>query len=185
MALSHILHAITAEADADIRALRQKHDDLLRSLDADHASALSALRHDIAQKKTERLHSLRSRAEGHINMKKRHAVLQRKQHILDALYADTARALGSLPTATLEKLMTTWIKGLPKGGVIRPSTVHTALIKKICGDSHTTGTPLKDASGGFVYESETMDRDYTFEFLIRELLRPTTEIDAAHQLFGL
>lgn len=185
MALSHILHAITAEADAELRALRQKHDDALRTLDSDHVATLTDIRHGITQKKTERLRSLRMRAEGHVNMKKRHAVLRKKQEILDALYADTARALGSLPPATLEKLMTGWVKSLPKGGVIRPSSAHSALLKKICGDTHTIGTPLKDASGGFMYESETMDRDYTFEFLIRELLRPATEIDAAHQLFGI
>ena len=185
MALSHILHAITAEADAEIHKLRQKHDEVLKQLDTDHASALSTLRHDIAQKKMERLHSLRMRAEGHINMKKRHAILQRKQGILDALYADTARALLTLPPATLEKLMSGWIKGLPKDGVIRPSSVHASLIKKICGDAYTIGEPLKTATGGFTFESKTMDRDYTLDFLIRELLRPSTEIESARQLFGV
>lgn len=185
MALSHILHAITAEADAEIRTLQKKHDDTVHALDSDHATALTNIRQGIAQKKSERLRSLRTRAEGHVNMKKRHAILRRKQEILDALYADVSKSLTTLPPATIEKMITLWVQNLPCAGVIRPSVLHEAFLKKVCGSKHTVSAPVAHISGGFLFESEKIDRDYSFEFLVRELLRPATEINSAHQLFGV
>lgn len=182
MALTDIRQAITSEADATLKTLVANHAAAVQSLKDAHKQSLQAIRQSVAQQKTQKLHQLRSRAEGHANMLTRHAVLQRKQEILNDLYASVAASLAQLPEAELEKMLRHWISTLPEGGTILPAKPHAGLIKKLAG-KHEIGEPIS-ASGGFRYVGTREDRDCTFEFIIQEVLRPETEISIANQLFS-
>ncbi len=182
MALSHILAAITAEADAEIAAAERAHAIAVGELTAAHERATSTIRSTVKQQKTDRLHQLKKRAEDHSDMMKRHAVLQRKQELLDEFYAAATKELSALPTAEAERLLSGWIAKLPKGGTIIPSKAHEQLLKKLAGDRAVL--PAINSVGGFRFVSEKEDRDYTYEFLVKNILRPETEIEVAGQLFG-
>ncbi len=183
MALSHIRQAITSEADSVIKSLTADHTSAVQTLKDAHKQSLQHVRTTISQQKTQKLHQLRSRAEGHASMLTRHAVLQRKQEILNDLYQSVAESLAKLPAADLEKLLHQWIDTLPEGGVILPAKPHAAILKKICGSKHELGESIP-ASGGFRYVGKRENRDCTFEFLVQEILRPETEIAIAAQLFA-
>lgn len=183
MALSHILHAITAEADAEIRSISEQHQATVRERGTRHTAALASIQASVAQRKNDRLHTLRRRAADHVAMKRRHAVLRRKQECLDAVFDDVMKAFAALPDTVLRPMMQRWIASLPCPGILRPSPRHAALLESLKGP-HTIGAPLKGAAGGFRFESPLVDRDYTIEFLVREVLRPSCDIDAAHHLFG-
>ena len=182
MALSHILAAITAEADAQIADASAKHDAAVRSMNEGHAAAMRDVAASIKQKKQERMNQLRRRAEDHTEMLRRHAVLERKQSILDDFYDNVIRELAALPANKTEQLLSGWVKHLPKGGRILPSKIHEGVLKKI-GGGHEFG-PSIAAKGGFRFEGEREDRDYTYEFLVAEILRPATEISVANQIFS-
>lgn len=182
MALSHILAAITAEADHQIAEATTAHKASLKALAEHHASALHVIAESVQRKKKDRIQQLRQRAEDHTSLLRRHAVLDRKQRIVDEFYDSVIRELSAMSPSQAEKLMTGWAAQLPEGGKILPSKKHEAIVKKIakgreCG-------PTIDAKGGFRYESEREDRDYTYEFLVKEILRPATEISVAQQLFS-
>lgn len=182
MALSHILAAITAEADAAIAAATKAHAAAVKDMSDAHERSVSSIRSTVKHQKSERLHQLKKRAESHTDMMQRHAVLQRKQELLDEFYASATRALVALPAAETERLFTAWIGKLPSNGTIIPSKTHEAILKKLHG-SHTLA-PAIHAAGGFRFVSEKEERDYTYEFLVKHLVRPETEIEVAGQLFG-
>lgn len=182
MALSHILAAITSEADAEILAAERAHALAVSDLTAAHERATGTIRSTVKQQKTERLHQLKKRAEDHSDMMRRHAVLQRKQELLDEFYAAATKELSALPAAETERLLSGWIAKLPKGGTIIPSKAHEQLLKKLAGDRAVL--PAINSVGGFRFVSEKEDRDYTYEFLVKNILRPETEIEVAGQLFG-
>ncbi len=182
MALSHILAAITAEADAAISAATKAHATALKEMSDAHERDVSSIRSTVKHQKSERLHQLKKRAESHTDMMLRHAVLQRKQELLDEFYASAIRELAALPAAQTERLLAAWIEKLPSKGTIIPSKTHEPMLKKLHGD-HTLA-PAMQAAGGFRFVSEKEDRDYTYEFLVKHLLRPETEIEVAGQLFG-
>lgn len=181
MALSHILAAITAEADAQIADATAKHRATLSAMDERHAAAVKDMTSAIQQKKQERMQQLRRRAQDHTDMLHRHAVLDRKQRIIDDFYEAAIRDLAALPATETEKLLTGWVRHLPKGGRILPSKAHEAIVRRIA-QGHDVG-PSIDAKGGFRFESDREDRDYTYEFLVTHILRPATEISVASQLF--
>lgn len=185
MALSHIFHAITAEAEAEMQALRLEHAAKMQAEETDQKRAIEHARHAITLKKTDRLRSLRSRAEGHVRMKTRHATLRRKQEILDAIYEKKVlSALRALPSTKTESMLKQWIDSIPEKGTILPSVSQESQIRKICGDRHVIGDVI-DVAGGFRYIGPTQDREYTYEFLVHEILRPSTEIALAHKMFGI
>ncbi|UPA22719.1 hypothetical protein K8942_00710 [Candidatus Peribacteria bacterium] len=183
MALTHIRQAITSEADATIKRLAADHAAAVQSLNDAHKQSLQALRTSLLQQKTQKLHQMRSRAEGHAGMLTRHAVLQRKQEILNDLYTSVAESLAKQPEADLEKMLRNWIDTLPEGGTILPAKPHAALLKKLCGSKYELGDPIL-ATGGFRYVGKKENRDCTFEFIVQEVLRPETEISIAAQLFA-
>lgn len=183
MALTHIRQAITSEADVTIKGLAADHAATVQSLNDAHKQAMQTLRTSLLQQKTQKLHQLRSRAEGHAGMLTRHAVLQRKQEILNDLYTSVADSLAKQPEAQLEKMLRSWIDTLPEGGTILPAKAHAAVLKKLCGSKYELGEPVH-ARGGFRYVGKKEDRDCTFEFIVQEVLRPETEIAIATQLFA-
>ena len=182
MALSHILHAISADIDAEIRTLSNHHAETLRALDITHKKAIDDIDAAVARRKEERLQSLRARATSHIQMKRRHALLARKREIIDRVYADAARSLAALPVATLTPMLERWIRSLPCTGTIRPARAHAEILRSLRGP-HTIGDVLPDACGGFRFESTRIEKEFTFEFLVDNILRPMTEIDVARRLF--
>jgi vacuolar-type H+-ATPase subunit E/Vma4 len=182
MALPHILATITAEADECIAAAAAAHADAVHAMESSHAQALGAMRNTVKQQKNERLYQLKKRAEGHVDMLTRHAVLQRKQELLEDFYTAVTQALGGLPAHDTGKLLSGWLKRLPEGGTIVPSKKHEAFLKKYAGSRDIA--PAIASSGGFRYIGKTEDRDYTYEFLVRNVFRPDTEVEVSARLFG-
>jgi vacuolar-type H+-ATPase subunit E/Vma4 len=129
MALSHILAAITAEADHQIAEATTAHKASLKALAEHHASVLHVIAESVQRKKKDRIQQLRQRAEDHTSLLRRHAVLDRKQRIVDEFYDSVIRELSAMSPSQAEKLMTGWVAQLPEGGKILPSKKHEAIVK--------------------------------------------------------
>lgn len=177
MALPDILELIVANTEKEIAdaqaAQRQTIAALRHQSEREQQSELEEIQHQKEKKKD----SMRARAEGHGIMMKRHSLLRKKQEVIAALYeGEVMKQLLALPEATLEKFFKHCLERIDTPGVVRPAKAHAALLKRAChGTHHTLGETI-DAQGGFVVSSDKREDDLTFEFLIREVLKPRTEL---------
>jgi vacuolar-type H+-ATPase subunit E/Vma4 len=136
----------------------------------------------IQEQKKRKMAQLRERAESHARMTARHELLQKKQELLNDAYAQVIEALAKLPKDEMETFLKSCLKAIDTEGVIHPAKGSEAMIKKLAGDSFKIGESI-DAKGGFRFVSDKQERDYTFEFLVHEALRPSSEVEIAHKLF--
>lgn len=127
---------------------------------------------------------MKRKAELHAESNRRNAVLRKKHELLDRVFADAVEALSGLSDKETEALLGHCLKTIKNKGTIMPSKKHEALLKKIAKDDHFEFGKHIDASGGFIFESDKTDRDFTFENIVREMLRPKTELSAAISLFS-
>ena len=112
----------------------------------------------------------------------RHAIVERKQQHLTGVYDKVIDSLASLPQAEIESFLQNCLKHIGMKGTIHPTQAHEAMLKKMVGSSFTMGSVIP-GKGGFRFSGATQDRDYTFEFLVHQVLKPATEMDAARSLF--
>ena len=184
MALQDILKAITDEANAQIAQAEQAHTNALARIKEHHADLLSRKKKELTAQKNEKKEQMKRKAELHAETMRRNAVLRKKHELLDRVFEDAVEALAKLGDKDAEALLSHSLRTIKGKGTIRPSKKHEALLQKIAKDDHfEMGKPI-DAKGGFIFESGKSDRDFTFENIVREMLRPKTELSAATSLFS-
>ncbi len=186
MALHDILQAITAEADRQIADLQAAHKQSMKDLKDSHEKEYFSALKQIDRQKDEKIHQMRSRVEGHAQMIVRHAVLRKKRELLDQFYAQIAASLAKMPSAQLESLYSNCLARITVAGEVLPTKGQEELLKKLLAkrDDLTLGA-VTPGNGGFRFIGKTEDHDYTFEFLVSQLLRPATELSVARELFSL
>lgn len=182
MALHDILSAITTEADRHIATLKAQHEqtvsDALTGAKRELEKFESSLTAEYGRKQDQAVRNAKLRA-GQVL---RNAVLQRKHEHLDSVYAAVldrlaanAGAFGPLFTSVLARF---------SGGVIRPSAPHAALLRQLVGGNTALAMGSEiDASGGFVWATDTRQEDWRLESIVNDLLRPRTELDISLALF--
>ncbi len=183
MALQDLLTAITKEADQQIAAFKQVHSraiaDAKAKAEEAHVTAVAA----IDAQKRQKMDQMRRKAQQHAEAFRRNAVLQRKCELLDQAYAAVLDALSNESDANVEPLLKACLARV-HDGEIRAAKKHAALLKTlILGTGLTLGEPV-DARGGFLCVSKTQEYDFRFETIVSDLLRPRTELRAAHDLFS-
>lgn len=181
MAFHDILRALDAETDARISASRKaKNEAVARTrerLESATVEKLSAMATDVEHKKKDMERQVVARAD----MNGRRAAMTAKHALMERAYGKALETLAALDPARTEKFLKSMIDACPDGGTIRPAQPHEAIVKKLAGGRHV-GSPVKSV-GGFVHESELSDRDCTYETLVRDILRPATELRVASILF--
>lgn len=182
MAFQDILDAIIAESNAVIDAARTKHNDAVAARkqqardakDAAHANAMEL----VEQKKVQ----LQQKAANHADMLVKSATLKQKQQCINDVYDAVLTQLGSLPKDKLEKLLKACLERLPKKGTLHPSKAHKDMLTSLAS-GYDVGDAI-DASGGFLFTSDTQEYNFTFEHLVTTVVRPQTEIETATTLFA-
>lgn len=182
MALHDLINSIVLEADQQIAAAKEAHSAHLKDMASDHNAKLEKVRKTTQDRLNQKKRSLREKAEslGRISAGKQ--LLLEKNAAVDALYDRVLADLSSLPKAELREFLAACLKQVgDEGGTLHPAPVHADILRELAKDM-TIGAPLKHASGGFTVASAKREWNFTFEFLVRDMLRPATEIDAASQL---
>lgn len=181
MAFHHILQALTSDADARIAAARTAQRAAIDAARADAENAtldrLAAIRAECERKKK----NMERQVTAHAHMAARQAALAAKHRLVEDTYAKALEMLAGLDAKQTEALLSRLLASCPDGGVIRPAEPHAALLKKLAGNREI-GDAVK-ASGGFVFVSDKAERDCTYDSLVRDVLRPATELDVASTLF--
>lgn len=184
MALQDILAAITSAADARIKQARDAQQNDINTFHEESATRVEEKKKDIAVSKQQKSDSLLTKANTHAETLKRNARLSTKKELLDELYSDVAKKLSTLPEKEVEPLLRECVKKLADKGDIFPSKAHAALLKKICPSEKFTIKEPTDSSGGFLFVSKKREQDFTFDYLVQNVLRPKTELEVSHQLFS-
>jgi vacuolar-type H+-ATPase subunit E/Vma4 len=182
MALQDILTAITHEADQRISTAQSDYKQRSKALREQRELAILDAQQRINEQKKRKMTQLKERAEAHAHMISRHALLQKKQELLNDTYSHVIDALADMPKDKMEAFLKTCLSDIKSKGVIHPAKGSEAILKKLAGDDQTIGDSI-DARGGFLFIGAKEERDCTFEFLVHEVLRPATEVRIAHELF--
>ena len=182
MALTDILAAITASTDARIMALRKEHKEALTEMRTATEAELETMQADITERKDAKKEALRTKTTVHSESMLKNAELNTKQQQLDAFYSALVAHLGKLPAKQVEPLLKAWLKDVPEGSTIHPAEVHADAVKALAKD-FTIGEPCK-AQGGFVASTGATELDYTFETIVKEQIRPESEVTISQTLFA-
>lgn len=183
MPLKDIIAAIIAEADARIEQARAAHQKELTLLREQSEKRLSTRKQEIAASKEQKKVQLKAKAQAHADAQRRNAALRKKQELLDRLYSKVATDMGSLPADTVEDLLRKSLKTITEKGTIHPSAKHVDLLKKIAPSEQFTIGETIESTGGFRFVSQKQERDFTFEHLVQEVVRPATELEVSQKLF--
>lgn len=182
MAFNDILRALDANAEARISAARKaKQESVARTreqLERTASEKVAALATEVERKKK----NMERQIVAHTHMNGRQAAMTAKRGLVEQTYAKALDMLAGMNPAQTEEFLKRMIDACPEGGVIRPAQPHEAIVKKLAG-SRGIGASLK-SRGGFIHETDVSDRDCTYETLVRDILRPATELTVASTLFG-
>jgi vacuolar-type H+-ATPase subunit E/Vma4 len=182
MALQDILQAITHEADERIKSAQSEHKKKLKTMRETHELSVLDAQQRINEQKKRKMIQLKERAESHAHMVARHSLLQKKQELLQDVYAQVVDALTNLPKDKMEAFLKRCLDIIEGKGTIHPAKNSEAILKKLAGDGQKMGEAI-DAKGGFRFVGEKQECDFTFEFLVKEVLRHQSETEIAPTLF--
>lgn len=182
MSFHDLLNAIVAQTDADIARLKEAHASRVTALKQETKGWIDARERDIDQRAADRRKEIIAKAETHALQERRRKVTQCKRDLLDDIYGKAVEALASLPAAKTETILASLLDGIDGDGIIRPTSAHRAILKKIVGKRFELGEDVPGA-GGFLFQGEHEERDCTYENLVENSLRPKTEMGVLRSLF--
>lgn len=183
MALQDILNAIAKETDDRVQAAQTQQRAKLKELREESERRLLQKRRQIADQKELKMRQIRDKAESHARILQSQEIMRKKQDCMDGLYSEVLSALQNLPKDQLQRFLAGCIAQIDSKGTIYPASQHEEILKSILPPGYTLGTPIT-CDGGFRFSSNKEEHDFTFEFLISQVLRPTTDVTAALNLFA-
>ncbi len=184
MALADILRAITEEANAELARLEHAFQEESQKCIAQHAQDLADIERSVTAQKEQKKHMLQLKAEGHAKMQTRHALLSKKQEVLEGFYNDVLQALLDLDSEKKDAFFALCLASTKaSAGVLRFAKDHEKHAAKLAKGDITCGDSI-NAKGGFILVTDEREYNFTFESLVQELLRPSTEISVASALFS-
>lgn len=181
MAFHDILRALDAEADGRIAAARNATRATIAEArtrsESATADAIASIERSCERERADLVRQATSRS----HMLQRQAILKAKHEAMESAYARALEKLARLDDHATTSLLRSLLNVCPEGGVLRPTEAHAAILKKLA-DGREIGAPVKGI-GGFVHESASSQRDCRYEILVRDILRPATELRVAETLF--
>lgn len=184
MALRDILSAIIRDADQRIKQAKSDHDAVAAQKQADHKKALDRVHTSVEQLKQQKMHSIREKAQSHARLYRSKLLLQKKASLLDALYELVLHELSTLDAKETEEFLRESLKRIAAiGGTVHPTYAHREVLAKLAGKEFQIGDGVSGV-GGFLSTSENEEQDFRYDFIVREILRPLTDIASAAALFS-
>jgi vacuolar-type H+-ATPase subunit E/Vma4 len=182
MALNDILKAITEDADKRIADAKATHDTRIRLMRDEGQRTELQKRQSISELRDQKMRQLKERAQSHARMLRGKKILSKKQEYATKVYADVMNALSAAPKKDIESFLEKALSMVKGPGVIHPAAAHADFIKKHLPSGCTLGDAIATA-GGFRFVSGKHEHDFTFEFLVNNVLRAKTEARVASAIF--
>lgn len=182
MALQDILDAIKTEADERIATARTQHHANMKAMRDASEQLLARKRQLLKEQKEQKMRHIKEKAESHARMLRNKTLLARKQECMQKLYDQVLKDLVTLPKDKTESLLRQCLSVIKEKGVVYPAAPHEALLKKLLPDGCEMGKPTS-ASGGFRFASSKKEYDFTYEFMVENIILPQSEVRVAGDLF--
>lgn len=189
MALSDILQKINDEAGKKAAFMKQVADDEIAKIKEEAAVKAEEKRKAVIEKADEKTRSVLEKAEVLAKMEGRNKLLSEKRQVIDEVYAETGKELSHLSGAELSKILVSMLKKaskmMPKGHLTvaagQKTEVEGAVSK--AGVNYTVRDESSDVDGGFVVSDGKQEINLSFNYLLKNQIRPKTELDIAKTLF--
>lgn len=162
MPLADIIAAIHAQAEKEIAFLTERAKKEKESIHNAANTEIAVFEEDLQKKTQQRKEQEQKKADAETEMERKKMLLDEKRSLLDAVYTGVLEAVQKLPKAELAKLT-------------------EALEKKAKG---AKGKMQAAKEGGFFLVSDVSEEDFSFPYLVTEVLRPQTESAVSAELFS-
>lgn len=185
MALKDILKTLEAEAEARIKEIEDKSKQEIKELKAEHSRRMKKERErflTVAKVKAQKDAEMKLFAK---KFELKNEVLNRKREIINQVYNQALDKLRKLPDSEYGKIIKKLFKNITGEGegVIIPAKGREGITKKAAyGMNLKVADKSIDSAGGFVWQSEKVNFDNTFEQLLDDI-RHETEMEVARELF--
>ena len=187
MALSDILQKILEEAKKEIEQTEKESAEKIKVLEKEYQKKEFEKEQEIKESMIKKKNEVDKKMETLVKMEERNEMLVMKQSVLDKVFEKALEKLVSLQDAEYKKVLICFLEKLSKED---EGTIIAAKDRKPITESalHDTGHTLKvreegNFKGGFVYQSEKIEINSTFENVLKNL-KPEIEPEVAEMLFN-
>ncbi len=185
MSLNDIVTTLEKEAANKISEINKQAEQEINSLQVESNEYLASAKEEV-------LSSAKCNAQKEQDMKLfieqsslKKQILDKKRQIIDQIYQTALTELKNVSDKDYESIIEKLIKKLPAKGNILSAKGKEEITKKIArkvNNDLKVSTEIIDAVGGFIWQSEDLNIDNTFEQIINNI-RQETEIEVAKIIF--
>lgn len=185
MALEDILTAIEGSGQRQLAEIRSEHEARLLELKEREQKEISKEETAEKEKFSREAARLQAEAETRASQRRHNRILASKQKILNRVYDKCLKRLLSLAEEKSRSVLKKCLTALgDEKGTIKPAAAHAKLVGELIKDKpHFELGETVESVGGFYFESENLEKDFLFETMVKDILRPRTESDIANKLF--
>ena len=190
MALSDIIQKIIDEANKKAAFMKQVSDDEIKRIQVEFQTKAEVRKQEIATSVDQKCSSALDKAKILAKMENNSLLLKEKREVIDAVYSDAKKELIGMGASDYLKLLTNMVKhaseSMPKGSLVVPNGQKKQVeeaISKVGADYHIkeeTGS----FKGGFIVHDSKTEINFSFTYLIDNIIRPSTELEVANILFN-
>jgi len=189
MALSDIIKKILDEATTKVAEIENETQQKMVSIDETYIKKLQNQKDDIVKKMEQKKSNIEKRMNLLAKMEQRNQLLKKKQAIIMQVFEKSLNKLWNLDESKYVNILTNLMKSLPQNNsneAIIPAKNKTILIEKAL---QSAGLSLKvlpegDFKGGFIYRSDDVEINNSFEQILMKTIKPELEPEVARLLFN-
>ncbi|MCX7778859.1 MAG: V-type ATP synthase subunit E [Patescibacteria group bacterium] len=186
MALDDILKKIKKETEEKIKEIEERNREEVRKLEEKYRAEIEKRKSEILAETEAEVQKRIQQTQIRLNLETKNLLLQKKQEILDNIYQEVLDELSNLSDSDYQKLILNLLKRCPERGEIIPAQNRERVTEKAIAESKKKFHLAKKSlaiKGGFIFSSENLEIDNSFENLIK-IIREKTEIEVSKILFG-
>jgi len=173
MALNDILEKIKKEAKKKVEEIEKERDKRIKEIEADYHQKIEKKKKEILEKVKKETEKKVKQAQIKLSLATKNAILAKKRSMLDNFWQEILDYLVKLPEKEYLKIVSHLLEKCPKEkGKIVPAQGQEKIIKEAIDKTkrdYTLSKAEAQIRGGFIYRSELLEIDASFEALVREL----------------
>jgi|GEM_PF-1791391 len=183
MALTDIFKAITTESETRANAALKAHQEKMKSMHDEAQHFIEQKRQRVEDQKKQKMQQIKEKAQSHARMVRNRTLLAKKRECMDRVYQKVLQDMVLLPADKTEILLQQCVSAIQEIGTFHPAATHEDMLKKLLPPGCKLGKPVA-AKGGFLFDSPKKEYDFTYEFLVENLILPKSEVNVAAALFS-
>lgn len=173
MALNDILEKIKKEAKKKVDEIEKERGEKIKEIEADYHQKIEKKKKAILEKVKKETEKKVKQAQIKLSLATKNAILTKKQDILDNFWQEILDYLVKLPEKEYLKIVSHLLARCPKEkGEIISAQGKEKIVKEAIARAKKNYILAKETTqikGGFIYRSELLEIDASFEALVREL----------------